>query len=330
MAIHIRRRAFIAALISAAAWPLAARSQQPTMPVIGSLYGVSAVEWAGPMGAFRRGLSEAGFAEGENVAIEYRWAEGHFDRMPAMAADLVSQKVRVILVGGNLDGVRATMAATQTIPIVFTTASDPIATGLVATLNRPGGNVTGLTVFAAELGPKRLELLHELLPTASKIALLVNPHVALNSRNDIQSAEAAARRLGLKIIVLEASSENEIERAFAVAAQQAYAVQVGTDAFFDSQREQVAALGLRYAVPTMALTRRAVAAGSLLSYGADQADVYRQAGIYVGRILKGERPADLPVLQPSKFELAINLKTAKALGLAVPPQLLARADEVIE
>jgi putative ABC transport system substrate-binding protein len=330
MAIHIRRRAFIATLIIATAWPLAARSQQPTMPVIGSLYGVSAVEWAGPMGAFRRGLSEAGFAEGENVAIEYRWAEGHFDRMPAMAADLVSQKVRVILVGGNLDGVRATMAATQTIPIVFTTASDPIATGLVATLNRPGGNVTGLTVFAAELGPKRLELLHELLPTASKIALLVNPHVALNSRNDIQSAEAAARRLGLKIIVLEASSENEIERAFAVAAQQAYAVQVGTDAFFDSQREQVAALGLRYAVPTMALTRRAVAAGSLLSYGADQADVYRQAGIYVGRILKGERPADLPVLQPSKFELAINLKTAKALGLAVPPQLLARADEVIE
>jgi putative ABC transport system substrate-binding protein len=222
------------------------------------------------------------------------------------------------------------MAATQTIPIVFTTASDPVGTGLVASLSHPGANVTGVTVFAGELGPKRLELLHELLPAASKIALLVNPRVPLTLQDDIQNAEAAASRLGLKIIVLKAASEDEIERAFAIAAEQTNAVQLGTDAFFDSRREQVATLGLRYAVPTMALTRRAVAAGSLMSYGSNQVDVYRQAGIYVGRILKGEKPADLPVLQPSKFELVINLKTAKALGITVPPSLLARADEVIE
>ncbi len=326
----IRRRQFITLTGGAATWALVARAQQPALPVIGSLYGVSAAEWAGPMRGFRRGLSEAGFVEGRNVVIEYRWAEGQFDRMPAMAADLVSRKVAVVLIGGNLDGVRAMMAATQTIPIVFTTASDPVDTGLVASLSHPGANVTGVTVFASEIGPKRLELLHELLPTASKIALLVNPRVRLTLQDDIQNAEAAAPHLGLKIIVLKAASEDEIERAFAIAAQQTNAVQLGTDAFFDSRREQVAALGLRYAVPTMALTRRAVAAGSLMSYGSNQSDVYRQAGIYVGRILKGEKPADLPVLQPSKFELVINLKTAKALGLTIPPSLLARADEVIE
>ena len=275
------------------------------------------------------GLNEVGFVEGRNVVIEYRWAEGHFDRMPAMAADLVSQKVSIILVGGNLDGVRAVMAATQTIPIIFTTASDPVAARFVASLNHPGGNVTGVTVFAAELGPKRLELLHDLLPTAREIALLVNPRVS-TLQDDIQKAETAARRLGLNIIVLQAASEDEIEKAFAIAAQQAHAIQLGTDAFFDSRREQIAALGLRYALPTMALTRRAVAAGSLLSYGANQADVYRQAGIYVGRILKGEKPADLPVLQPSKFELVINMKTAKALGITVPPSLLVEVDEIIE
>ena len=326
----MKRRAFIAALGGAAAWPILARTQQPAIPVIGSLYGVSAAEWAGPMSGFRRGLSDAGFVEGRNVLTEYRWAEGQFDRMPAMAADLVSRKVAVILVGGNVDGVRATMAATQTIPIVFTTASDPVTTGLVASLNHPGGNVTGVTVFAGELGPKRLELLHELLPAARKVALVVNPRTPLIMQNDIQNAQAAAPRLGLEIIVLEAASEDEIERAFAVAAQQAHALQLGADAFFDGQREQVAALGLRYAVPTMVLTRRAVAAGSLISYGSNQADMYRQAGVYVGRILKGEKPADLPVMLPSKFELVINLKTAKALRITAPPSLLTRADEVIE
>jgi putative ABC transport system substrate-binding protein len=312
-------------------WPLAARAQQPLMPVIGSLYGVSAAEWRQPMTGFRRGLGESGFVEGRNVAIEYRWAEGQFDLMPAMAADLVSRKVTVLLVGGNLDGVRAAMAATKTIPIVFTTASNPVATGLVASLNRPGGNATGVTVFAGELGPKRLELLHELLPAAKKIALLVNPKVPSVLQDDIQDAQAAARRLGLEIIVVKGSNEDEIERAFATAAQErALALQVGNDAFLDSRRVQIAALGLRHALPTIALTRRAVAAGSLMSYGSNQVDVYRQAGIYVGRILKGEKPADLPVLQPAKFEFVINLKTAKALGLTIPDKLLALVDEVIE
>jgi putative ABC transport system substrate-binding protein len=283
------------------------------------------------MAGLRRGLSEWGFEEGRNVVIEYRWAEGHFDRMPVMAADLVSHKVAVILVGGNLDGVRAAMAATATIPIVVTTASNPVTTGLVASLNRPGGNATGVTVFATELGPKRLELLHELLPTAKKIALLVNPKVPAVMEGDIQGAQTAARSLGLEMIVFRAGSENEIDEAFATAAQErASALQVGDDAFLDGRREKIAALGLRHALPTMSLTREATAAGSLMSYGSNPADVYRHAGIYVGRILKGERPADLPVQQPTKFELVINLKTARALGIEVPPSLLARADEVIE
>jgi putative ABC transport system substrate-binding protein len=332
VAAFIGRREFITLLGGAAAgWPIAALAQQPTMPVIGSVYGVAEAEWAEPMTGFRRGLSESGFVEGRDVAIEYRWADGQFDRMPAMAADLVSRKVAVILVGGNLDGVRAAMAATQTIPIVFTTASDPVATGLVASLNRPSSNATGVTVFAGELGPKRLELLHELLPTAKKIALLVNPKVPRVLQDDIKAAQTAARRFGLEIIVVEGGREDEIESAFATAAQQrASALQVGDDAFLDSRRAQIAALGLRHALPTVALTRRAVAAGSLMSYGSNQMDVYRQAGIYVGRILKGEKPANLPVLQPTKFELAINLKTAKALGVEIPAMLLARADEIIE
>ena len=328
----MKRREFITLIGGAAAtWPLAARAQQSAMPVIGSLYGVSAAEWASPMAGFRRGLSEWGFDEGRNVAIEYRWAEGQFDRMPAMAADLVRRKVAVILVGGNLDGVRAAISATQTIPIVFTTASNPVTNGLVASLNRPGGNATGVTVFAAELGPKRLELLHEALPTAKKIALLVNPKVPAVMEGDIQGAQRAARSLGLDVIVVRASRENEIEEAFATAAQErASAVQVGDDAFLDGRREKIAALSLRHALPTMSLTREAAAAGSLMSYGSNRLDVYRHAGIYVGRILKGEKPADLPVQQPAKFELVINLKTAKALGLDIPPTLLARADEVIE
>jgi ABC-type uncharacterized transport system substrate-binding protein len=327
----MRRRDFITLVGGAvAACPVAVRAGQP-IPVVGSLYGVAAAEWVEPMTGFRRGLSESGFVEGRDVAIEYRWAEGQFDRMPAMAADLVSRKVAVILVGGNLDGVRAAMAATQTIPIVFTTASDPVATGLVTSLNRPSSNATGVTVFAGELGPKRLELLHELLPTAKKIALLVNPKVPRVLQDDIKAAQTAARRFGLEIIVVEGGSEDEIESAFATTAQQrASALQVGDDAFLDSRRAQIAALGLSHALPTVALTRRAVAAGSLMSYGSNQMDVYRQAGIYVGRILKGEKPANLPVLQPTKFELAINLKTAKALGVEIPAMLLARADEIIE
>jgi putative ABC transport system substrate-binding protein len=323
----MRRRQFITLLGGAAAWPLAALAQRPTMPVVGVLYGVAAAEWADNMTGFRRGLSETGFVEGRNVAIEYRWGDGHFDRMPAMAADLIARKVAVILAGGNIDGVRATMAATRFIPIVFTTASDPVADGFVASLNRPGGNVTGVTSINAELGPKQLELLHELIPTTNKIALLVNPNGRATSRENIL---AAARRLGLEIIVVNGGDESEIERAFATAVQQgATALEVGEDAFFFSRREQIAALGLRYALPTISGGRGA-AAGELMSYGSNFVDSYRQAGVYVGRILKGEKPADLPVVQPTKFELIINLKTAKALGLTVPPALLIAADEVIE
>jgi putative ABC transport system substrate-binding protein len=328
----MKRRDFITLLGGASvAWPLAARAQQPAMPVIGSLYGASAAEWAGPMSGFRGGLSESGFVEGRNVTIEYRWAEGQFDRMPAMAADLVSRKVAVILVGGSVAGVRAAMAATQTIPIVFTTASNPVASGLVASLNRPDGNATGVTVIAVELGPKKVELLHEMIPTATKIALLVNPNNPETMQPESQDLQAAAHHFGLELIVINASTESEIERAFAVAAKQrAAALYVGSDAFLVGRREQIATLGLRYALATISPTRNEAVAGGLMSYGSSQMDMYRQAGVYVGRILKGEKPRDLPVLQPTKFELVINLKTAKALGLDVPPALLALADEVIE
>jgi putative tryptophan/tyrosine transport system substrate-binding protein len=290
----------------------------------------AAAEWAAPMAGFRTGLSEAGFVEGRNVAIEYRWAEGHFDRMPTMAVDLVSRKVAVILVGGNLAGVRAALAATKTIPIVFTTASNPVATGLVTSLNHPSGNATGVTVIVVELGPKKVELLREMIPTATKLALLVNP---TNSDMEIerQNLEGAARHLGMELIVLDARTESEIEAAFAAAIQQqAVALYVGSDAFLVSQRDHIAALGLRYALPTISSVRNDVVAGELMSYGSNQADMYRQAGVYVGRILKGEKPADLPVLEPARFELVINLRTAKTLGISIPQTLLTSADEVIE
>jgi len=328
----MRRREFIAGLAGATvAWPLAARAQQPAVPVIGLLNGQSAAEWADNMAGFRRGLSDTGFVEGRNVAIEYRWANGRYDRMPAMAADLVGRKVAVILVGGGNVGVHAIMAATQTIPIVFTTASDPVAAGLVASLNRPGGNLTGVTNLSVELESKRLELLHEVIPTAIKIALLVNPNNQVLSQGVIRGAQAAAHRLGLEIIVLNGGSESEIERAFAIAVQQQVAALVeSSDAYFDSRREQIATLGLHHAIPTFFGDRAAVALGVLMNYGPSQTDMYRQAGVYVGRILKGEKPADLPVVQPTKFDLVINLKTAKALGLTIPESFLLRADEVIE
>ena len=332
MQLHqLQRREFITLLGGAAAWPLAARAQQAAMPVIGVLYGVSAAEWADHMVAFRRGLGETGFVEGRNVVIEYRWADGQYDRMPWMAADLIGRRVAVILMGGNTDSVRAMLAATQTIPIVFTTGTDPVAAGLVASLNRPGGNATGVTVVAGELGPKRLELLHEVVPGIKKIAVFVNPTNRLISEADIHSAQAAAPRLGLEVIVVNVGTEKEIQRAFATAVQQgAGAVYVGGDLVLRSSREQIAALALRHKLPTMSTWREAVRAGQLISYGANELDMYRHAGLYVGRILKGEKPADLPVQAPTKYELVINLKTAKVLGLDVPPQLLARADEVIE
>ena len=329
---RVQRREFITLLGgAAAAWPLAARAQQPAMPVVGSLYGVSAAEWAVPMAGFRRGLSEAGYVEGRNVVIEYRWADGQYDRLPAMAADLVGRKVAVILTGGGDIATRAAIAATQTIPIVFTTASDPVVVGHVASLNRPGGNATGVTLIATELGPKRVELLHEVAPTATRIAVLVNPSDPVMSQAGIEGAQAGGRRLGLEIIVVNAGTENEIESAFATAVQlRATALIVATDAYLISRRDQTAALALRHALPTIAGPRESAVAGQLMSYGPNQPDMYRQAGVYVGRILKGEKPADLPVMQPTRFELVVNLKTAKAIGLTISETFLVRADEVIE
>jgi putative ABC transport system substrate-binding protein len=326
----MNRRAFITLIAGAsAARSRAACAQQPALPVVGSLFSVSAAAWTDNMAGFRRGLSETGFVDGRNVAIDYRWADGQLDRMLAMAADLISRKVAVILAGGSNTGVRAVIAATQTIPIVFTSAVDPVATGLVASLNRPGGNATGVTFIGSELVAKQLELLHEVIPNASRIAVLANPSNPVMSQGVIQRAQAAAARLGLDIIVVNAASETEIETAFTTAIQQRAAALFADDAYFVSRREQIAALGLRHALPTFGVPQ-AVAAGTLMGYGASIPDSYRQAGVYVGRILKGERPGDLPVLQPTKFELVINLKTAKALGLAIPESFLLRADRVIE
>jgi putative ABC transport system substrate-binding protein len=332
----MKKREFITLLGgAAAAWPLAARAQQhPPMgvpssgtrhPVIGVLYDVLAAEYG-----LRRGLSEMGFVEGRNVAVDYRSA-GQFDRLPAMAADLVSRNVAVIVSIDSDPATRAAMAATQTIPIVFTTAGSPVQLGFVASLNRPGGNTTGITTFGQELLPKRLELLRELLPMASRIALLLNPSSPATSQVEIERAQLAARRLGLEIIVAGAGTENEVERALAAVAQQrAAAILVASDVFLSNRREYIAVLALRHALPTISNDRIAVVAGQLMSYGSNSDEMYQLAGTYVGRILKGEKPADLPVMQPTKFELAVNLKTARALGLDVPPMLLARADDVIE
>jgi putative ABC transport system substrate-binding protein len=327
----MRRRAFITLLAGAAvAWPLGARAQQSAMPVIGSLHAVSAAEWAHLMAGFRRGLGESGFVEGRNVAIEYRWGDGRFDWLPTMAADLVDRKVALIFAGGTV-GVRAAMAATQTIPIVFTIGVDPIAAGFVASLNRPGGNVTGVTLISSELAPKRLELLRELVTGATKIALLVNPNNPASLGQETQGLQEAARRLGNEIIIVRAGTENELESAFAAAVQQgAAAFLVESDPIFVSARLRIAALALRHSIPIISNDRELVAAGGLMSYGTSIVDTFRLAGTYAGRIIKGEKPANLPVAQPTKFELVINLKTAKALGLDIPPMLLARADEVIE
>ena len=328
----IRRREFITLLGGAVAtWPLAARAQQP-LPVVGTLYGVSAALWAGNMAEFRRGLAETGFEEGRNVIIESRWADDHFERMPALAADLVSRKVAVILVGGGIEGVRATIQAAQTIPIVFTTGTDPVAAGLVASINRPGGNATGLTNLAVELAAKRLDLMHEALPKAGKVALLLNRNNPVVSQGEFQAMQSAARGLGLELVILNVGSDQDLEPAFANAVEQrAAALMIGSDAFFSGREPQIAALALRHRLPTMVGGRLQVGpTGVLMGYGTESTDLYRQAGIYVGRILKGARPADLPIVHPTKFDLVINLNTAKALGLTVPPSLLAIADEVIE
>jgi ABC-type uncharacterized transport system substrate-binding protein len=327
----MQRREFITLFGgTAATWPLATRAQQ-AMPVIGVLHGVSAAQWADRMVGFDRGLAEAGFTGGRNVAIEYRWADGQFERLPAMAADLVSRSVAVICAGAGDVAIRTAMAATKTIPIVFTTASDPVRAGFVQSLGHPGGNVTGATFMGVELVAKRAELLHETLPDATRVALLVNPNNPGLMLDNIELSKVAMQRRGLEMVIVKAGSENEIEVAVVGAVQQQVsAMSIGNDAYLSSRSRQVALSALRHRLPTISESRDGVVAGLLMSYGPNQAETFRQAGLHVGRILKGEKPADLPVIQPINFELFINLTTAKALGLTVPPALLARADEVIE
>jgi putative ABC transport system substrate-binding protein len=324
----MRRRAFITFLGgAAAAWPIAARAQQPAMPVVGYLNSDSPV--AARVDAFRHGLSETGYTEGRNVVIEYRWAEGRYDRLPELAAELVRRQVAVIAVM-SIPAALAAKASTTTIPIVFGIGSDPVGAGLVASLNRPGGNLTGVTALNLEVGPKRLELLHELVPTASTIALLVNP-TNPNAETLSKDAQAAAYTLRLQLNVLHASTERELDMVFASLLQpRAGALVIGTDPFFTSRSEQLAARALSQAIPTIFQYRTFAAAGGLLSYAGSFTEGYRLVGLYTGRILKGEKPTDLPVQQFTKVELIINLKTAKALGLTVPLPLLTRADEVIE
>jgi putative ABC transport system substrate-binding protein len=327
-ALLMRRREFITLLGAAAAWPVATPAQQPAMPVIGYLSGAGQPPPLA-LNGFLKGLSGFGYVEGQNVAIEIR-ATAQYDQLAALAAELARRQVAVIYAFGTANSARAAKAATATIPIVFANGSDPVLLGLVASMSRPGGNVTGVTFFSGTLVAKRLELLRELVPQAATIAFLVNP---TNTRNEIDKSDmqTAARSVGQHIAVLSASTAAEIETAFATAAQQrAGAILVNGDAFFTGQPHQLVALAARYRIPTSFPSKAAVEAGGLMSYGDDRWDSYRQAGAYVGRILKGDKPADLPVLQPTRFELVINLKTAKALGLDVPPMLLARTDAVIE
>jgi putative ABC transport system substrate-binding protein len=332
MASCIQRRKFLATLLggAAAAWPLAARAQQTTMPVVGFLNSATLSGYAPFAAAFRQGLSETGFVEGQNVAIEYRSAEGQNDRLPALAAELVRRQVAVIAAAGTPSALAA-KAATKRIPIVFSTAADPVAIGLVASLNRPGGNITGVTNLGTELVQKQLEMLQRLVPTATIMAVLINPTSSSLAESTAKDAQAAARKLGVQLHLLHASTASDLDGAFATMAQlRVGAFVVGPDAFFFSRRDQIAELATRYAMPAIYYVREFAAAGGLMSYGVSVADGYRLAGVYVGRILRGEQPSDLPVQGSTKFALVINLKTAKTLGLDVPPGLLAIADEAID
>jgi putative ABC transport system substrate-binding protein len=327
----VRRRELIALLGgAAAAWPLAARGQQATIPVIGFLSGALPGPYAPFAAAYHRGLKETGYVEGVNTAVEYRWAEGEVDRLPALAAELVRREVAVIAATGGISSALAAKAATTTIPIVFGVAEDPVKLGLVASLGRPGGNATGVNFLIAELGSKQLGLLHELVPAAVRVGLLVNPRVP-QTELATRDVAAAASAIGLQIDVVEASDSREIEAAFrTLVRNRADALVVGPDPFFASRRLQLATLATRHAIPAVYNIREFAEAGGLMSYGTSVTETYRQVGIYTGKILQGAKPVDLPVEQSSKFELVINLPTARALGLEIPPTLLARADEVIE
>jgi putative ABC transport system substrate-binding protein len=325
----MKRREFIGLIGGAAAWPVAARAQQPGIPLIGFLGSRASGEDPQLLTSFRLGLKEGGFVEGQNVVVDYRFAENQYDRLPALAADLVRRQV--VLIAANGPAAQAAKAATSTIPIVFTVGFDPVEVGLVASLNRPGGNITGVSILDVELGPKRLELLHELVPKATVIGILVNPAEPVRAGNISRAVQAAARTLGLRSNVLQASNERDFDVVFAGLRQmQADGLVIGGEPFLNSRSEQLGVLTARHKVPAIFQFHEFAAGGGLASYGANLTDSYRQVGVYAARILRGERPADLPIEQASKFELVINLKTAKALGLIVPAKLLFTADEVIE
>jgi putative ABC transport system substrate-binding protein len=327
----MKRREFITLLGGAAAWPVAARAQQPAMPMIGFIRDGSADGNARFVAAFRKGLNETGYVEGQNVTIEYHWLEGHYDRLPALVADLVRRRVAVIASLGSAPAVLAAKAATTTIPIVFGVGGGPVQLGLVASLARPGGNATGINFLNTEVVAKRLRLLHDLVPNAARVAVLVNPANATTAEFNLREIQEAAPTLGLQIKILNASTIGEIDAAFAtLARERPDALFVTGDAFFVSRRGQLATLTARDRIPTAYAVRDHVAAGGLMSYGTDLADMFHQVGVYTGKILKGEKPADLPVLQSTKFEFVINLQTARALGIEVPPGVISIADEVIE
>jgi putative tryptophan/tyrosine transport system substrate-binding protein len=328
----VKRREFITLLGggAAAAWPLAARAQQPATPVVGLLSSRSPGEATASVAALRAGLAKGGYVEGQNVAIEYRWADGHYDRLPALAVELTRRQVAVIVAMGGEPSALAAKAATKSIPIVFNSGGDPVEAGLVASLNRPGGNATGVSMLFVELGPKQLEILNELITKLAVIAVLVNPTFA-SAEKEVKDALGAGRALGKEVHIVTASSEGEMGTAFGeLVKHRAGALMVAPDPFLFDRREHLVALAARHAIPAMYFAREFSETGGLISYGTSVAEVYQQVGAYAGRILKGENPADLPVVQPTKFELVINMKTARALGLTVPNTLLVAADEVIE
>jgi putative ABC transport system substrate-binding protein len=326
----VRRREFITLIGGAAGWPISARAQQAAMPVIGFLNSASPGPFTRNVAAFRQGLKEAGYIEGQNVAIDYRWAGGQYDKLPALAAELVSRRVSVIAATGGIPSARSAKEATPSIPIVFVTGNDPVNAGLVPNFNRPGGNVTGVAFLVNTLGAKRLELLREVIPGATTIGMLVNP-TNPDVEPETKDMRAAADAIGRRLIVVNAATERELDQAFSVLAKEhTGALTIAGDPFFATRSQQLAELAVRYSLPAINPTREFPDAGGLMSYGTSVIDAYRQAGTYVARILRGEKPADLPVLQPTKFELVINLKTANALGLRVPNTLLVSADEVIE